>query len=65
MGVGDDPVGRHREAAAMAEIGDLAILVEGDDDDPNDAAPGRRNIVGPRRRGEGDKRHQHEQESAH
>ena len=38
MGVGDDPVGRDREAAAMAEVGDLAIL-EGDDDDAHDERP--------------------------
>ena len=65
MGVGDDPVGRDREAAAMTEAGDLAVLVEGDDDDAHHRAAGDRDVVGPRRRGERGQRQQEEKKSAH
>ena len=62
MGVGDDPVGRDREAAAMAEIGHLAIL-ERDDDDAHDAAPGGGDVVRPRRRRDGQQAQQQKEES--
>jgi hypothetical protein len=64
MRVGDDPVGRDREAAAMAEARHLALL-EDDDDDPDDAAPGGADIVRPRRRGERDEGEQQDQQMAH
>ena len=41
MGVGDDPVRRDGEAAAMAEARHLALL-EGDDDDADDRCGRRR-----------------------
>ena len=62
MGVGDDPVGRDGEAAAMAEIDHLAVL-EGDDDDAHHAAPRRRDVVGARRRRRREQGQEQEQES--
>ena len=59
MGVGDDPVGRDREAAAMAEARHLALL-ERDDDDADDRAAGGADVVGARRRGEREQGQQHE-----
>ena len=56
MGVGDDPVRRDREAAAMAEVRDLLILVELDHHDADDRAAGDGDVVGARRRGEGQQR---------
>jgi len=64
MGVGDDPVRRNREAAAMPEPHHLAIL-NSENDDADDRAAGRGDVIGARGGWEGEEEDSEREKAEH